>query len=230
MEQLPDSKNIADVAHEVARAMISAIPVAGGPLQVAFENIFSSPIDKRKQAWLKELASVIERIQEKVADATPEKLAINDTFVTVVMQASQIAIRNHQRIKLEALRNAVFNSPLPNQPHEDEQMMFLRLIDQLTPWHLRVMAVFDRPVGWMEKNNLHYPGWGVGGVSTLIEYCVPELSGQRDTYDQIVRDLQSDGLIHQGQFMHVTMSGHGMVQSRATDRGRRFIKFITEPG
>ena len=37
----------------------------------------------------------------------------------------------------------------------------------------------------------------------------------------------AEGLIGQGQFIHVTMTGNGMIQSRTTDRGKGFIKYIT---
>jgi len=75
------------------------------PLQVAFENIFTPPIEKRKKAWLEQLAEVLTEVQERVKDLTPEKLVENEAFVTVVMHASQVAIRNHQQAKLEVLRN-----------------------------------------------------------------------------------------------------------------------------
>lgn len=229
MENLPTEKTATDIAREIGRAIISAIPAAGGPLQVAFENIFTSSIEKRKEAWLNQLADVINEVQQRVSEITPERLAENDAFVTVVMQASQVAIRNHQQAKLEALRNAVLNAALPNPPHEDEQMIFLRLIDQLTPWHLRVLSVLNDPIRWMERNNIHNPNWGMGGASTVLEHCLPDLQGQRETYDQIVLDLQGQGMLGQGQFLHVMMTGGGMVASRTTDRGRRFIRFISEP-
>lgn len=229
MDKLPNSKSAADIAREVGKAIVSAIPTAGGPLQVVFENVFTAPIEKRKLAWLEQLADVVTELQGRVEGLTPEKLAANEVFITVAMQASQIAIRNHQQEKLQALRNAILNSALSNSPQEDEQMIFLRLIDQLTPWHLRVLALLDSPVEWMERNKIRYPGWGMGGVSTVIEHCFENLRGQRDTYDQIIRDLQGEGLFRQGQFLHVTMTGHGMVESRTTERGKRFIKFITAP-
>lgn len=229
MDKPPKSKGAGDIAREVGRAIISVIPAAGGPLQVAFENIFSSPIEKRKQAWLEQLAEVITEVQERIAEITPETLAANETFVTVTMHASQVAIRNHQKEKLDALRNAVFNSALPKPPHENDQMIFLRLIDQLTPLHLTLLSILSNPLGWMECNNVKNPGWGMGGVSTVIEHCLPDLRGRRDTYDQMVRDLQAEGLVAQGQFVHVTMTGPGMVASRTTDRGNRFIRFITAP-
>jgi len=229
MENLPTGKTATDIAREVGRAIVSAIPAAGGPLQVAFENIFTSPIEKRKEAWLNQLADVINEVQKRVSEITPERLAENDAFVTVVMQASQVAIRNHQQAKIEALRNAVLNAALPNPPHEDEQMIFLRLIDQLTPWHLRVLSVLNDPIQWMERNNIHNPCWGMGGASTVLEHCLPDLQGQRETYDQIVIDLQGQGMLGQGQFLHVMMTGGGMVASRTTERGRRFIRFISAP-
>ena len=229
MDKLPNTKTAGDVAREVGKAVISAIPGAGGPLQVAFENVFSAPMEKRKQAWLEQLASVVEEVQVRVKELTPEKLASNEVFVTVAMQASQVAIRNHQQAKLEALRNAVLNAALPNAPDDNEQMIFLRLVDQLTPLHLRTLTLLDNPRTWMEKHQVPNPGWGMGGVSTVIEHCLPDLRGQRDIYDQLIRDLQADGLIGQGQFVHVTMTGGGMVESRTTDRAKRFIKYISAP-
>ena len=65
MEKPPTNKSAGDVVREVVRAIVSAVPAAGGPLQVAFENIFASPIEKRKQAWLGQLAEVIAEVQER---------------------------------------------------------------------------------------------------------------------------------------------------------------------
>ena len=227
MKKPPKSKSAGDIAREVGRAIVSAIPAAGGPIQVVFENVFSAPIEKRRQAWLEELADVVTELQQRVAGLTPENLAANEVFVTVAMQASQVAIRNHQNEKLDALRNAVLHSGLPNPPEEDEQLIFVRLIDQLTPWHLLLLALLNNPVQWMEQNEIAYPGWSAGGVSTVIEHCLPTLRGKRDTYEQLVRDLQAEGLLGQGQYLHLTMTGRGIVESRTTDRGKRFIKFIT---
>lgn len=229
MNDLPTEKSGGDIAREVARAVVSLVPAAGGPLQVLFENFFTSPIERRKEVWLQQLADIVKEVESRVAGLTPEKLTQNETFVTVAMQASQIALRNHQQAKLDALRSAVLNAALPNAPLEDEQMIFLRLIDQLTPWHLRVLSVLDEPVRWMERHGVANLGWRTGGTSAVLEHCLPDLRGQRDTYDPIVRDLQSEGVLDQGQFLHVTMTGNGMVASRTTERGKRFVRFITSP-
>jgi|SRR5450830_101265 len=229
MEKPPVARSKGDVAREVGRAIVSLVPAAGGPMQVAFENLFTSPLEKRKQAWLDQLADVLTEIENRIEDLTPEKLASNEVFVTMVMQASQVALRNHQKEKLDALRNAVLNAALPGAPEEDEQLTFIRLIDQLAPWHLKVLAVLNNPDLWMRQHEIRNPGWGGGGASTVLEHCLPQLNNKREIYDQIVRDLQSDGLLVQGQFLHTTMTGSGMLESRTTGRGKRFIQFITTP-
>lgn len=224
MNKPPKRKSAGDIAYEIGRATTAAV----GPLQVLFENIFSAPLEKRKQAWLEQLAGVVDELQKKMVDLTPEKLASNEAFITTALQASQIAIRNHQQEKIQALRNAVMNSALPNAPEEDEQIIFLRLIDQLTPTHLRVLTVLDNCEQWMARHGIANPGWGMGGVATVLQHCLPELRGKRDLYDQIVRDLRGEGLTIQGDFLHVTMTGHGMLQSRTSERGKRFIRFISK--
>jgi hypothetical protein len=229
MDKPPQDKTKGDIARDVGRAAVSLVPVVGGPAQVVFENVFTAPLEKRKQAWLEQLAIAVEELQARIKDLTPEKLAENEVFVTVTMQASQIALRNHQQSKLDALRNAVVNSALPNSPEENEQLIFLRLVDQLTPLHVRVLSLLNDPASWMAVNNMQNPGWGMGGVSTVVEYCLPEVRGRKETYEQVVRDLQSEGLLSQGQFLNVTMTGGGMLQSRSTERGKQFMKFISAP-
>lgn len=229
MEQLPEKKSKGDAAYEVGRAIVSAVPVAGGPLQVAFENVFTAPIERRKALWLEELVGVIEEIHRRVDGLEARDLGQNEAFVTTVMHSSQIALRNHQSDKLDALRNAVLHSGLPGAPSDDEQAIFVRLIDELTPWHLRILVFLDDPERWMGNRGVSNPGWGMGGVSTVLEHCFPDLVGRRELYDQMVRDLQSAGLAAAGSYLHATMTGQGMLASRTTGIGKRFLAFITAP-
>jgi len=228
MKQPPSNKTVGDAAHEISKAVLSVVPSAGGPLVALFENIFTAPLNKRKQEWFEELVGVVTEIQDKLEDMTPEKLSQNEMFITAALQASQIAIRNHKKEKIEALRNALLNSVQPTAPSEDKQLIFLRLIDELTPWHLRLLGLLNNPLKWMEKNGINNPGWGGAGVSTVIEHCLPELRGNRDFCDQLIRDLQSGGLVGQGNFVHVTMTGRGMLESRTSAMGKEFISFISK--
>jgi hypothetical protein len=227
MESLPTNRSKGDNARDAIRAVLSVVPMAGGPLQVAFEALFAAPIEKRKEEWLKKLADVVTELGARVDGLTPDRLVQDEVFVTVIMQSSQIALRNHQAEKLEALRNAVLNTVL-STIDEDEKFIFLRLIDQLAPVHLRLLKFLDDPRIWMETHGINNPGWSMGGLSSVLEHCFPTMVGRRDVYDQVIRDLQTEGLVSQGSFTHTTMSGSGMLESRTSPRGRLFLRFITD--
>jgi hypothetical protein len=142
-----------------------------------------------------------------------------------VQQATQIAMRSHQEEKLEALRNAVRNSALAGAPSDDLQLMFIRFIDELTSWHLRILRLFDDPPAYLEQRGQR-TDLSFGGGSTLVERCHPELRGRSELCAQLVRDLQTRGLLLQGNFLNVTMTGAGLMTPRTTALGREFIRFI----
>lgn len=224
----PPDKTSGDTVHAIVKSITSAIPTAGGPLSVMLETIFSPPIERRREKWFKQLAEVVSELEQQVANLSTETLSQNEIFVTIALQATQIALRNHQDEKLQALRGAVLHAALPNGPDEQLQLMFLHFVDELSPAHLSLLALFNDPVRWMEKHNIQYPGWETGGTSVVVVHCFPNLRGRREIYEQLVRDLQARGLIHQGQFLNVTMTGNGMVESRTSQMGKAFIAYVSE--
>lgn len=169
----PPERSAGDTVHAVVKSIASAVSTAGGPLSVLLETLFAPPIERRKEKWFKQLAEVVSQLEQRVADLTAEKLSQNELFVTVALQATQIALRNHQDEKLSALRGAVLHAGLPHGPDEQLQLMFLQFVDELTPSHLAMLALLNGPVLWMEQHNITYPGWGMGGVSTVVEHCFP---------------------------------------------------------
>ncbi len=218
-----------DVAHTVAKTALSAIPVVGGPAAEIFAAIIAPPLSKRRDKWIEEIASAVKELQDQVAEVTPEKLSKNDSFITTLLYATQIASRNHQEEKLGALRNAVMNAALPNAPDEDLQQVFLNHVDSLTPWHLSILSFFDNPERWAQLNGVTYPSWTAGGASQVLEHSFPQLRGRREIYDQYVNDLAARGLFGGSSWLHSMMSRQGMFSSRTTALGKAFLQFISKP-
>ena len=217
-----------DAAHSAVKAGLSAIPFVGGPAAELFSAIITPPLSKRRDEWIESIVERLQKLEEKIDGFDIKKLSGNEMFITTVMHASQAAIRNHQQEKLEALRNAVLNAALPNAPEEDLQLMFLDFVDRLTSWHIRILKFCDDPRGWGEAHGITYPNWQMGGVSTVLEHAFPELTGRRDFYDLIVKDLFATGLLNT-ESLHGTMTEQGMFASRTTAIGKQFLHFITDP-
>mgnify|MGYP001277090169 CR=1 FL=1 len=227
MDPLPTAKP-SDAAHAVAKAVAGMVPGAGSALQVLMETVLAPPLERRKTRWLQQLAETVSELEMSVTGLTPEVLSQNEMFITAAAQATLLSLRTHQEEKLRALRNAVRHAALPNAPAEDLQLMFLRYVDELTPWHLRLLAYFQNPPLWMKRYGISDPGIHMGGPASHLEHCFPELHGKQEQYRQIVRDLQQRGLLQDGNFLNVMMTSSGIVAGRTTEFGNAFLSYIGE--
>lgn len=213
--------------HRVIRSAMSAVPVLGGTLVEVFNSLIESPMAKRKTEWMLQVTEAINYLFEK-GIVTEEGLQQNDRFFTTLMHASSAALKNHEKEKLEALRNAVINSALPDAPDDTMQQIFLNLIDSCTSWHIVLLKLFQSPVEWARNSGHKFPSWGSGGISTVIENAYPVLQGQRDLYHLVWQDLYRSGLINTDS-VGATMTVTGMLAKRTTPIGDCFVEFISRP-
>ena len=221
MEPPPkEGKN--EVALKITEAAIAAIPVVGGPLAVLSEFL-AVPYSRRQKTWLERLAEVVSELQDRVSELS-KPLDENERFLTAVLHANQIAMRTHQEEKLAALRNAVRNSALRSAPDDDQQLMFLRFIDDFTALHIRVLEVLDDPAAAAKATGkaMNF----TGGLPLMLYHCIPELNGQGFFCEQICGDLENRGLIQQGTKVNVMMTPQQMITPRTMGPGKEFLTFI----
>jgi hypothetical protein len=222
-EDLKRSKG--DVVHTVTKGVLSLMPIAGGTAAEFFNEVIAPPISRRRDQWLIEIAKAINKLNERVEGFEIEDLSENETFITTIMHATQVAIRNHQAEKLVALKNAVINSALKTRVDDDLIAMFLDFIDSFTTLHLKILIIFDDPGRWAETHGHEFPHWGMAGLGDVLEHAYPELKGQGDFYEAVWTDLYNKGLLNTPG-MDTTMSGHGLMDSRTTNLAEEFIEFI----
>jgi len=219
--------SVGDYAHAGVRAGLSTAPFLGGPLAEFFSMIITPPLEKRRTDWLIDIFTRLKQLEEKVEGFKIENLAENEIFISTLLYATQVAMRTHLREKLDALKNAVINSAVKLPIDENLQLIFLNLVDRYTPWHLIILHFLDDPRKYGVRNNISYPSWSMGGTSAVLESAIPELKGKRDFYDQIVKELYSNGLLNSDTFLHTTMTDQGMFASRTTAMGKQFLAFIS---
>ena len=205
--------NASDIAHNLARAGLSGIPVVGGPASELFSLVITPSLERRRDKWIESIAKALKALEEKVEGFNIENLRNNESFISTVMHASRVAMRNHQKEKLEALKNAVLNTTLPDAPDEDLRLMFLEFIGALTPLHLKTLTFLDHQ--WMTYHK--------------FEENFSQLTKHQSLCDTIVRDLYSRGLTD----LRPTSDAAGVVivqrKCNTTDLGKAFLKFITSP-
>ncbi|MCF8980010.1 hypothetical protein GIW46_17580 [Pseudomonas syringae] len=161
--------------------------------------------------------------QELVTEASLQE---NDAFISTVAEACSISLRNHQKEKLDALKNAVRNSALPSCPTDDYRQLFLNFVDVCTVTHIRLLQLFDNPQAWFDRKGTNLPNWTMGSLSTIIELAMPELKGHNDIRDSIWKDLYQRGLVTTDG-LNTGMSGSGMLARRTSPLGVQLIAFLS---
>jgi len=205
---------------------IAAIPVIGAPAQRLFNLVITPPLEERLNEWRDTIADRILQLEGKVEGFKVDDLRRNSMFITVVMQATQIALRNHQKEKLEALRNAVVNAARGIDIEEDLQLLFLNLVDSFTILHLRILTYLNNPQKWLQDHGLIL-NLVMGAISSGLELAFPELKDQRYIYDPIVQDLYNRGLQHINKSsLHAMVGTTGMTESRTTELGKKFLRYL----
>jgi hypothetical protein len=216
-----------DVAVEIVKAAISAAPVVGGPAAELFSLVISPPLEKRRVQWMEEVADGLKKLEETLEGFSIENLKGNERFISTVLNASQSAMRDHQREKRDALRNAVLNVARGSGFAEDVEAIFLFLIDHYTPWHLRILRLFQNPLELGKEKGLTPDKYYTGSRSKLLEHYYPEMRGQQQFYGIVVADLRANGML--GADLGGMITSNGMFQKLTTDWADQFLAFITSP-
>jgi len=211
-----------DNYHALAKGIISTIPTLGSPLSILFETVFSAPLDKRKEKWFQSLAETIEKLINKVENLTPEILSQNEIFISVSMQATQIALRNHQKEKLDALKNAIKNSINIKFIDENKILIFTRIIDDMTPLHLKILNFLSNPnkikqdLQSKESKNTQI---FYSNNMTIWENYYPEMSSSKILISQVCKELYAKGFLSQ----EIQSLGVGKMTSNFGDDFLHFI-------
>ncbi|MGH9979434.1 MAG: hypothetical protein ACRD8Z_26895, partial [Nitrososphaeraceae archaeon] len=139
---------------------LGADPLIGTAVGVGtavFSMVVGKPLESRLNQWREKVGRDIQVLKAKGVNI--EFLSDDPRFLTIVTQATLIAIRNHHDEKITALRNCILNSALSIDIDENEQLMFLNLIDTFTPLHLIILRFYSnrggvKPAGLLQPTGI----------------------------------------------------------------------------
>lgn len=216
-----------DLIYALAKGALSAVPFTGGVAAELLALAIASPLERRRAQWVNRIAERLKQLELEVEGFKIENLAESPLFVTVVLHATNVALRTHQEEKLQALQNAVVNSARGTNIDENLQLMLLNIVDDLTPLHLTVLRYFQNPAKWFRDRGIRFSATK-GPMSLALETALPEL--RHWIYDPIVTDLFTRGLIDLD--MHgvhtMTYTPEGFLRSRIMPMGAEFLKYISD--
>lgn len=182
-----------DTAHALVKGALGSVPFVGGLVAEVFGIAIAPPIQRRNREFAEYVAQSLDELR-KQHGITFEEMAENPKFINSVSQVAQAAIATSNDEKREALRNALLNSALPKAPDETRCHVFVRMIDELTAAHLKLLSILSDPEAAYQEQGPVAPGKSFGTMWDLIVHLHPELRGDDAFYDQLCVDLHNRGL------------------------------------
>lgn len=223
----PEDKSEAEIAAALLKGAVSAIPIVGGVISEV-GNLYLNPLEKRKKHWMNEVCRALEDIQNRFS-RLPASLESDEAFVSFLYQATILALKNHQREKLEALRNALVSAADPESVSEDLRFQFLRCIDELSVTHLRLLTGLEKHAGQLAR--LEQLEQVYGKFQSLTG-----LSLERAVFRSFLQDLDARFLIRIGdvddfpeyasKVSHLLLERSKKRHLEVTDLGRHFLSFV----
>lgn len=213
----PATPALEDHRTAVIKGALGAIPILGSVLVEELGLVLAPPLSRRRDEWFEDLARRLHDLESTVTGFNFDDLANNEQFVSATLQATQAALRTHQEEKLEALRNAVLNAAASHNFSDEQQGIFLSLVDTLQPIHLRLLKAMRKE----DSTSLRFDGfeWLKDRVAGLQNF-------DRKAFKMFIDELGRSGLVNvTNDVGRLLASGERWI----TPWGFQFLAFITEP-
>lgn len=200
------------------------------PLFAMLSSRYRSPFERRLQRWRETIGEVSSILESRVGDL--EKLLSDESFITIVQHASEVAIRTHREEKIQALRNAIINTGCNIDIDEDLQTSFIRYVEELSSSHLMLLEFFVLAEQDLCKV-MNYDE-----IFQTFKRYNPEVELRREHFRAFCQDLTARGLLHILQGMYDSDLGMMSIVTQASDDpppnvrvtevGTDFLRYITD--
>lgn len=214
-----DAPSARDATRATAIAILSALPLIGGPLTAYMDQYLPQQQQKRVIEMLGFLSVDLDRMGDKVDAGFVRKDEYAGFFEECVEQAKSRRSEGKRRLYAAALANATTDA----RPDEEERFRMLATLDALRPSPLRLLSVIasHRQPSESLRNAM------VGSVMQVISELAPDLpeATVRDDWSE----LSQQRLAPDYPSGMMTGGGVGSLYGRLTPYGQRFVAFIAEP-
>lgn len=211
----------------VVKIVLGFVPGVGGAL-AEIAGHFNNNLARRQEFWMVQVSEAINALQKR-SGLTVDELMKNEAFTSFLLQATPIALRNHQKEKITTLKNALASVGNPEFSDEDLAFQFLRYIDELTVSHLSILRIISSKVDAFKE---------VKSMQLAFEQLAQEK--QTDISPLIartyLRDLDARGLVNaidledlsdfESKAVYIAAEQTDRHPLQLTEIGRKFLAFI----
>lgn len=211
----------------VVKIALGFVPWVGGALAEVVGHL-NNDLARRQEYWMVQVSEAINALQ-KTSGFTVDELMKNEAFTSFLLQATPVALRNHQKEKITTLKNALTSVGNPEFSDEDLAFQFLRYIDELTVSHLTILRIIANRADAFKE---------VKSMQQAFEQLTRE--DQADVSPLVartyLRDLDARGLVNaidledlpdfESKAVYIAAEQTDRHPLQLTELGEKFLSFI----
>lgn len=236
----PIKENKSDYAHRFVKSALGVVPFAGTALGELFSVVLPPSIESRRDKWMNEVSLVLNDLLKKNKDLINE-LKINEDFISLLLETSQLALKTHREEKLQLYKRALKNSISIDFDYFIQET-YVRYIEELNPNQILVLNFINtnqEKLNYVNSYQKYYNLLTVGSVGLLS----PTLDSSIDssTVRFFLQDLDKKGLIivsdaiedlegyvRENSYLITEKSKDELPYIKITEFGKNFLKMIEE--
>lgn len=215
-----------DYALSVGKALVGSVPGIGSAASELLSLVIAQPVNKRRDEWIIRLYEDLKELEGRIDEFRIENLKDDEQFVTIVINAIQLAIRNNNEEKLQALKNACINTALKINTDEDKQLIFLNYVDELIPLDIKLLYHFMNPEERCKESGVNTSTYYMGSPLSTFWDCNKDSKIDRSLVLMRMDDLISKKLLSNFSY-NASCTVQGMLCSRLSEIGNEFMRYIT---
>lgn len=221
--------SLADVAAQAgAEVAFSALPLVGSALQTAFASAANYVSVRKTEAWLAELAQMVDQLAARQGLRVDEVVA-DPTFYETLVRATRAAQATGREEKLAALQAIVLNSGSWSPTPDVVQLACLRIVDELQAEHMLLLEALANPDEWLAA----HPSAGEGHPATVgdLVSAIFELHDSNAADYLALRfldELHQRGLISQSVGLAYEIKPLRSIDTAITPLGTAVLQMITK--
>ena len=218
---VPDT-SIGDGVAAGVQALVGLVPGVGATMGVIVDYQRRKFASEKQTEFNNAVADELERLHIKADELAAQ-------FYATLSHVDWLVTMTNEPEKIEAFRNIMLNTALPNPPEAEMRELFLSMVAALTGRHIRLLNSLNHPkmygIDAVNSHDFHVLGGEMGGAFKVIREHVPGFE-REDILNRCINDLVSQGLVYyQEQGQDARLMGN----PRTTDLGLEFVAFITAP-
>lgn len=206
----------AETALDVIALVTSIAPWIGSPVSLVLSGMSVNRKLGRIREVLKGVAEELKDFKSEASEAYVKTEEFEELLERTLRQAADERDEEKRRIYKNFLIGAIES---PGEPY-DEQIRFLRTIEEIQPDHIKVLRA-------MNQEPPAEPTFYMGAPASVLHNRLPDIP--EDRLKDLVSQLNDLRITSAGS-LNTLMSGHGAENLRSfiTPYGQRFLRFLVD--